>query len=105
MEMGGAGNRASSYFSQENGPRPGDTLLPRDSRDRVDFLGMDGSVGTDASVEPSTASAAEDARLLQAVARRDRKATAAMVLLYSDELFGYLVRRLSPNTGLAEDLL
>jgi RNA polymerase sigma-70 factor (ECF subfamily) len=47
----------------------------------------------------------DDIRLARAVLRRDRKATAEFVSRYSDDLYGYLARRLSPRSDLVEDLL
>lgn len=47
----------------------------------------------------------ENAKLVAAVLRRDRKAAAEFVERFSDPLFGYLRRRLVPRTELAEDLL
>jgi RNA polymerase sigma-70 factor (ECF subfamily) len=47
----------------------------------------------------------DDIQLVRAVLRRDRKATAEFVSRYSDDLFAYLARRLSPRVDLAEDLL
>lgn len=51
------------------------------------------------------AGAAEDARLLQALRLRDRKASAELVQLYADPLYGYLQRRLFPRTDLCNDIL
>jgi RNA polymerase sigma-70 factor (ECF subfamily) len=47
----------------------------------------------------------DDIRLARAVLRRDRKATAEFVSRYSDDLYAYLARRLSPRSDLVEDLL
>ena len=48
---------------------------------------------------------AEDLRLVAAVLRKDRKATAEFVARYSDVLYAYLHRRLVPRVDLVEDLL
>lgn len=59
---------------------------------------------TQASPKPDPA-ADENAKLVAAVLRRDRKAAAEFVERFSDPLFGYLRRRLVPRAELAEDLL
>ena len=48
---------------------------------------------------------AGELRLVAAVLRKDRKATAEFVARYSDGLYAYLRRRLIPRVDLAEDLL
>ncbi len=47
----------------------------------------------------------EDARLVEAVLRKDRKATAEFVACYLDGLYAYLRRRLVPRVDLVDDLL
>ena len=47
----------------------------------------------------------EDARLVEAVLQKDRKATAEFVACYSDGLYAYLHRRLVPRVDLVDDLL
>ena len=51
------------------------------------------------------AARSEDTRLVEAVLRKDRKATAEFVACYSDGLYAYLHRRLVPRVDLVDDLL
>ena len=53
---------------------------------------------------PNSASA-EDLRLVEAVLRKDRKATGEFVERHADSLYAYLHSRLFPRVDLAEDLL
>ena len=59
---------------------------------------------TQTSPKPSPAGD-QNAKLVAAVLRRDRKAAAELVERFSDPLFGYLRHRLVPRAELAEDLL
>ena len=47
----------------------------------------------------------EDAQLVAAVLRKDRKATAEFVSRYADPLYRYVRSRLTPRTDLVEDLV
>jgi RNA polymerase sigma-70 factor, ECF subfamily len=47
----------------------------------------------------------EDAQLVAAVLRKDRKATAEFVSRYADPLYRYVRSRLAPRTDLVEDLV
>lgn len=49
--------------------------------------------------------AAEDVRLVAAVLKRDRKATAEFVQQYSDSIYAYVRHRLIPRTDLVDDLV
>jgi RNA polymerase sigma-70 factor, ECF subfamily len=53
---------------------------------------------------PSAASH-EDAELVQAILRRDRKATAELVAVYADPVYAYVRRRLFPRMDLVDDLV
>jgi RNA polymerase sigma-70 factor (ECF subfamily) len=56
-------------------------------------------------VSPARALPVEDAELLQAVLRKDRKATAAFVDRYADAVYSYVRHRLLPSTDLVDDLV
>lgn len=47
----------------------------------------------------------EDQRLVAAVQRKDRKATAELVSRYADEIYGYVHSRLAPHTELVDDVV
>lgn len=49
--------------------------------------------------------ASEDQELVQAVLRKDRKATALFVEKYADAVYGYVRSRLAPRGDLADDLV
>jgi RNA polymerase sigma-70 factor (ECF subfamily) len=49
--------------------------------------------------------ASEEAILLDAVLRKDRKATAEFVSRYADPIYGYISQRLAPRADLVEDLV
>ena len=49
--------------------------------------------------------ASEDRELVQAVLRKDRKATALFVEKYADAVYGYVRSRLAPRVDLADDLV
>jgi RNA polymerase sigma-70 factor, ECF subfamily len=49
--------------------------------------------------------AADDQRLVAAILRRDRKATAEFVSRYADVIYGYVRSRLFPRTDRADDLI
>lgn len=49
------------------------------------------------------AAVANEAKLVKAVLRRDRKATEEFISNYSDAIYSYLHRRMFPNTDLVED--
>ena len=51
------------------------------------------------------ASKADDAELVRAVLRKDRKATAELVDRYADCLYGYVRQRLAPSTDLVDDIV
>lgn len=57
------------------------------------------------ATKPAEPGATEDSRLVEAVLRKDRKATAQLVALYADPIYAYLHQRLVPRTDLADDLL
>jgi RNA polymerase sigma factor (sigma-70 family) len=46
-----------------------------------------------------------DAELVRAILQKDRKATAELVLLYSDAIYAYVRRRLFPRADLADDIV
>jgi RNA polymerase sigma-70 factor, ECF subfamily len=47
----------------------------------------------------------DEVELVQAILRRDRKATAEFVAKYSDPVYAYVRRRLSPRLDVVEDLV
>ena len=47
---------------------------------------------------------AADLELAEAVRKRDRKATADLVALHADAVYSYVLRRISPEVSLADDL-
>lgn len=49
--------------------------------------------------------ASEESVLLEAVLRKDRKATAEFVSRYADPVYGYVSQRLAPRADLVEDLV
>ena len=49
--------------------------------------------------------ASEEAVLLDAVLKKDRKATAEFVSRYADPVYGYVSQRLAPRADLVEDLV
>lgn len=49
--------------------------------------------------------ASEEAILLDAVLKKDRKATAEFVSRYADPIYGYVSQRLAPRADLVEDLV
>jgi RNA polymerase sigma-70 factor, ECF subfamily len=51
------------------------------------------------------APASEEAILLDAVLKKDRKATAEFVFRYADPVYGYVSQRLAPRADLVEDLV
>src|SRR5438876_6327183 len=51
------------------------------------------------------APASEEWILLQAVLKKDRKATAEFVSRYADPVYGYVSQRLAPRADLVEDLV
>jgi RNA polymerase sigma-70 factor (ECF subfamily) len=59
------------------------------------------------AIQPGTESVleTEDGRLVAAVLRKDRKATAEFVGRYSDPIYRYVRSRLSPRTDLVDDLV
>src|SRR5262249_40601357 len=58
-----------------------------------------------ASVAQDALPASEDQELVQAVLRKDRKATALFVEKYADSVYGYVRSRLAPRGDLADDLV
>jgi RNA polymerase sigma-70 factor (ECF subfamily) len=59
-----------------------------------------------ASAAPrGVALASEEAILLDAVLKKDRKATAEFVSRYADPIYGYISQRLAPRADLVEDLV
>ena len=58
-----------------------------------------------ASAAPDTQPVSEDQQLVQAVLRKDRKATALFVERYADAVYGYVRSRLAPRVDLADDLV
>jgi RNA polymerase sigma-70 factor (ECF subfamily) len=54
---------------------------------------------------PPTDSASEDVELVQAILRRDRKATAEFVTMYADPVYAYVRRRLFPRLDLVDDVV
>lgn len=53
----------------------------------------------------SVTASREDLDLVRAVLRRDRKATARLVELHADAVYGYVLHRLLPRADLVEDLV
>ena len=53
----------------------------------------------------TNAAAEEDARLVDAVLRKDRKATAEFVARYADRIYAYIRSRLAPQYDLVDDLV
>ena len=47
----------------------------------------------------------QDVELVQAILRRDRKATAEFVAIHTDSVYGYIRRRLFPRVDLVDDLV
>ncbi len=60
--------------------------------------------GSDKNRAPCPAPAA-DRELVTAILRKDRKATAAFVALYSDEIYLYVRSRLAPRMDIVDDLV
>jgi RNA polymerase sigma-70 factor, ECF subfamily len=58
-----------------------------------------------APAAPPMDSAHEDVELVQAILRRDRKATAEFVAIYADLVYAYARRRLFPRLDLVDDLV
>ena len=54
---------------------------------------------------PTNAASAEDAALVEAVLRKDRKATAEFVSRYADRIYAYIRSRLAPRYDLVDDLV
>ncbi len=52
-----------------------------------------------------SAGEADDARLVAAILRKDRKATAEFVARYADAVYAYVRSRLAPQNDLADDLV
>ena len=65
------------------------------------------SLGQRATNEPgkTTPTAREDSALVEAVLRKDRKATAEFVSRYADNVYGYVCARLAPRQDQIEDLV
>ena len=61
--------------------------------------------GAAAAVPRGVALASEEAILLDAVLKKDRKATAEFVSRYADPVYGYISQRLAPRADLVEDLV
>ena len=61
--------------------------------------------GVAARVPQGDQLASEERILLDAVLRKDRKATAEFVSRYADPIFGYVSQRLAPRADLVEDLV
>ncbi len=53
----------------------------------------------------TSAGETDDARLVAAILRKDRKATAEFVARYTDAVYGYLHSRLAPQHDLVDDLV
>ena len=66
---------------------------------------MEGAKSSAPIAEPGKQAILEDMRLVEALLRKDRKATAAFVDRYSGALHSYLRRRLIPRPDLVEDVL
>src|SRR5687767_5811883 len=58
-----------------------------------------------AALPQSDAPANEESILLDAVLKKDRKATAEFVSRYADAVYGYISQRLAPRADLVEDLV
>ena len=54
---------------------------------------------------PGDALASEESILLDAVLKKDRKATAEFVSRYADPVYGYVSQRLAPRADLVEDVV
>jgi RNA polymerase sigma-70 factor (ECF subfamily) len=54
---------------------------------------------------PDTDALSDDARLVAAVLRNDRKATAQLVAQHADAIHGYIRHRLAPRTDLIDDVV
>lgn len=61
--------------------------------------------GVAARVPQGDQLASEERILLDAVLRKDRKATAEFVSRYADPIYGYVSQRLAPRADLVEDLV
>jgi RNA polymerase sigma-70 factor (ECF subfamily) len=61
--------------------------------------------GAATAAPPDDALANEEAILLDAVLKKDRKATAEFVSRYADPVYGYVSQRLAPRADLVEDLV
>jgi RNA polymerase sigma-70 factor (ECF subfamily) len=61
--------------------------------------------GVAAALPQSDAPANEESILLDAVLKKDRKATAEFVSRYADPVYGYISQRLAPRADLVEDLV
>ena len=61
--------------------------------------------GVAAGVPQADSLASEESILLDAVLRKDRKATAEFVSRYADPIYGYVSQRLAPRADLVEDLV
>jgi RNA polymerase sigma-70 factor, ECF subfamily len=60
---------------------------------------------SDSEAASPVAGTHRDAELVRAVLQRDRKATAEFVSLYSDAIYSYVRRRLTPRVDLVDDLV
>lgn len=66
---------------------------------------MDASQNETVAARTQEQLASEDQRLLEAIQRKDRKATAEFVSRYADAVFRYVHFRLVPHTDQADDLV
>jgi RNA polymerase sigma-70 factor (ECF subfamily) len=58
-----------------------------------------------AQTPPVPPAVRDEQQLVAAILRRDRKAAAELVALYSDAVYAYVRHRLAPRAGLVEDLV
>jgi RNA polymerase sigma-70 factor (ECF subfamily) len=64
--------------------------------------GTSPTADSSAKVEPV---GTDDLRLVDAVLRKDRKATAELVALHADAVYAYIFHRLAPRTDLVDDIV
>jgi RNA polymerase sigma-70 factor (ECF subfamily) len=83
----------------------GENLNRRDYTGVKDLSPLDLVQISAASAAQDTGPVSEDAQLVQAVLRKDRKATALFVERYADAIYGYVRSRLAPRVDLADDLV
>ena len=62
-------------------------------------------VGERGGERVAVAPVADERALVEAVLRKDRKATAQLVARYADPVYAYVLQRLAPRTDLVDDLV